>query len=386
MSARAIFWCCGCALLLAINSVVPAQQPANLLEPANTSRPAATLGSLIDACNELDRLIDSGAMRGERSAELLPVKERILDCLDLSDLPKELRDTAGIESALFLKEVLDRIELPEDSAIPAAENPLSPGEPLLRWQIPRTRIVIGRIEAGPQTGTYLFTPETLRRAAQDYGIVKALPYRSAGRAVSPGLYDAYLAATKQQPVRTADTSSPRGTLTLFLDSCNEVYALIQKRRYYERDDAEGQQIGLRIVSCLDTSQLPEYAQEYYATEAAACLKEVLDRTQLPPAEAIPGIENVKAADGSTPVQRWQVPGTQIIINRIQEGPRAGEFLFSTETVAQAREMYAKVQSLPYREDGRPVCVGAGRWNRHGIGEWRSGNGRCCWLRPPSASH
>ena len=38
--------------------------------------------------------------------------QRILDCLDLSELPKELRTTAGMESALFLKEVLDRIELP----------------------------------------------------------------------------------------------------------------------------------------------------------------------------------------------------------------------------------------------------------------------------------
>ena len=51
-------------------------------------------------------------MSEERESEILPTAERVLDCLDLSELPKELRYTAGIESALFLKEVLDRVELP----------------------------------------------------------------------------------------------------------------------------------------------------------------------------------------------------------------------------------------------------------------------------------
>ena len=85
------------------------QTPLRPLEPSDTSSPAATLNSLIDSCNELGKLINAGAMSEEREAEILPTAERILDCLDLSELPKELRDTAGIESALFLKEVLDRV-------------------------------------------------------------------------------------------------------------------------------------------------------------------------------------------------------------------------------------------------------------------------------------
>ncbi len=64
---------------------------ANPLQPADTSSPAATLDSLIEACNELHRLVQEGAITEERAAQVLPTTERILDCLDMSQLPQELR-------------------------------------------------------------------------------------------------------------------------------------------------------------------------------------------------------------------------------------------------------------------------------------------------------
>ncbi len=139
------------------------QSPETLhpLEPSDTSSLAATLNSLIDACNELDRLVGGTATSGQQDNEMLPTKERILDCLDLSELPKELRSTAGIESALYLKEVLDRIDLPADKDIPSVGDT---GEPLMRWRIPGSRLAITRIDQGPQQGAYLFTPETVRNS------------------------------------------------------------------------------------------------------------------------------------------------------------------------------------------------------------------------------
>ncbi|EMI22540.1 membrane protein containing Mechanosensitive ion channel MscS domain protein [Rhodopirellula maiorica SM1] len=332
------------------------------LEPSDTSSPAATLTSLIDSCSELHDLIGDETFSVERADELLSTTQRILDCLDLSELPKELRTTAGMESALFLKEVLDRIELPMDEDIPgAADSKSNEGEPLLRWQVPHTRIAIARMELGPYRNAYLFTPGTLRRAAEDYRMVKRLPYRADGRTVSPGIYDAYIAITKQRPTQSADTSSPRGTLTLFLDSCNELHQLILQHRHLDQSDPAFDQLGQRIVSCLDTSQLPEYSREYFDAEAAVCLKEVLDRTVLPPAEEIPGIESVETMDGAETLARWQVPRTQIVISKMQEGPRRGEFLFSAETVSSAPEFYQKAISLPYRQDERGVSEGFYLW-------------------------
>ncbi len=110
--------------IVLLSAVGRTQDVASLhpLQPADTSSPAATLNSLIDSCNELQKLVAAGAVVEEREAEVLPVTERILDCLDLSGLPAELRGSAGVQSGLFLKEVLDRIDLPDDAEIPAV-NP-----------------------------------------------------------------------------------------------------------------------------------------------------------------------------------------------------------------------------------------------------------------------
>ncbi len=351
-------------LCIVLSSAIGQGQDASALhplEPSDTSNPAATLNSLIDSCNELQKLVSSGAVSAERIGELLPTRERILDCLDLSELPKELRDTAGIESALFLKEVLDRIDLPPGEAIPAVDPAADAALVPPQWQIPRTRIAIARVQQGPQQDAYLFTPDTVRRAAEFYGMVKQLPYRSEGRNTSPGLYDAYVAATKKQPTRTADTSSPRGTMTLFLDACNELHENIVEEKYYDRNNPEFHQLAQRILSCLDTSELPEYAREYFDAESAVCLKEILDRVPLPPDEAIPGIESVEATEGSEPLARWQVPRTQIVISRIEEGPRRGEYLFAARTVSRAPELYEKVRSQPYRTSGREVSEGFHQW-------------------------
>ena len=337
------------SLLLSVPAGGQEKTPLRPLEPSDTSSPTATLNSLIDSCNELAILIEAGATAEDRDSEILPTTERILDCLDLSELPKDLRLTAGIESALFLKEVLDRIELPEDDDIPKVSNPEAEGsETIERWRIPKTRIVIARIEEGTQRNNFLFSPETVRQAAQFFRIVKDLPYRTDGRAVSKGLHGTYTAATKKQPSRAADTSSPRGTMTLFLDTCNELNEEVGKDRYLDRSSPEFQRLGNRIISSLDTSQLPEFSREYFDAEAAVCLKEVLDRIKLPAAEEIPGIESVESADGSETVNRWQVPRTQIVISKMTDGPRRGEFLFSAGTVSRAPELYRKVRTQPYR--------------------------------------
>jgi MscS family membrane protein len=186
-------------------------------------------------------------------------------------------------------------------------------------------------------------------------------YRTDGRKVSRGLYDNYVAATKKKPSLTADTSSPRGTLSLFLDTCNELHERTEKDRYLDRSSPAFHELGTRIISCLDTSQLPEFSREYFDAEAAVCLKEILDRIPLPSAEEIPGIESVEALDGSEALLRWQIPHTQIVIAKVREGPRRGEFLFSTDTVSRAPEIYRKTLSQPYRQEGRPVSEGFYQW-------------------------
>ena len=88
------------------------------------------------------------------------------------------------EAAVCLKEVLDRVTLPAAEKIPGPEDlqALEGGEPLARWQIPGTKITIGRVAEGPQRGEYLFTTETVHaRSAVRGGETAALSDRGPPR-------------------------------------------------------------------------------------------------------------------------------------------------------------------------------------------------------------
>ncbi len=324
------------------------------LEPSNTDSPRETLTSFIAASNELNGLIKSQGSSAD-FATFLPAAERMRDCLDLSGLSPELRDSLGLESAVYLKEVLDRIALPSDEEIPGAD----PAEDSLnsRWRIPGTRLIIARVLEGPQTGSYLFSVETVRNASKFYSAAKQLPYRTSGPPVSEGFLERYAALTKRQPSLAADTSSPRGTLKLFLDSTDEIYELTTREESLDRFDPRLLPITQTALNCLDLSGLPEYSRDHYAGEAAICLREALDRVKLPPIETIPGPEDITAAEGGEPLTRWQIPNTEATIVRMAEGPRRGEYLFSSETVQNAADYFEKVKRQPYRTEGRPVAKG-----------------------------
>jgi MscS family membrane protein len=87
--------------------------------------------------------------------------------------------------------------------------------------------------------------------------------------------------------------------------------------------------------------------EIVRLETVLQLKEVLDRIRLPSAEAIPDAQAVKAKG----LTRWRIPHTSIDIVQVTEGPRAGEFLFSSETIRRANGFYQRVKHLPYLTAG-----------------------------------
>jgi len=359
-------------------SVELAEVRLHPLQPSDISSPRATMKSFFAACNELFDIGQAEERSGTDSSLSLPAIQRILDCLDLSGLPAELQDSVGVESAVYLKEVLDRIELPELDKIPgggnvegdrsasteeddADQNGKKQPSPLKRWRIPGTRISIERIASGPQTGRYQFSIDTVRAAGKFYTATKNLPYRTGGLGVTPRFFEMYTELTKRKPTLSADTSSPRGTLTLFLNSANEIFEAIQGEAQYSRMAGKNSPQVMRVISCLDLSELPEFSQEHYAAEAAICLKEILDRTQLPNIGDIPGAENIDSQTGGEKLLRWQIPKTQITIARVAEGPRRGEYLFTPGTVKRLPGLYVKLRDQPYRTDGISVSEGFYQW-------------------------
>ncbi len=150
----------------------------------------------------------------------------------------------------------------------------------------------------------------------------------------------------ENPLKPADTSSPRDTLRSFLTNINIVIKNLPSGLL---DSSEGYQAYERALSTLDFSTTPDGDSRVIMNRRLLMLKEILDRIELPPYREIPGDDWV--GDGA--LNQWTIPGTSITIKRLESGPRAGEYLFSAWTVQRLPRLYRQVKHLPYQPNATP---------------------------------
>ncbi len=171
------------------------------------------------------------------------------------------------------------------------------------------------------------------------------------------LASASASADQANPLQPIDTSSPRATLQGFLETMDanyvKVYGLVQRylastQNYLSPEDMATMQEYLHgfmtAERTLDLSELPPSMVRETARRRTIKLKEILDRIAIPPFASIPDAQAMATAE----FKRWTIPGTDIRIVRIEQGPRAGEYLFSMETVAHIPDFYEKIKGLPYK--------------------------------------
>ncbi|WP_372795695.1 mechanosensitive ion channel family protein [Pontiella sp.] len=156
---------------------------------------------------------------------------------------------------------------------------------------------------------------------------------------------------EEHPLRPADISSPRATLSSFVESCSVAYQILQSEGR-ELDSAQSREEVQRAVRaiqrCMDTRNIAEFRRDNMTKEAAVSLKEVLDRIELPKERDIPDRDDIVLEDGSK-MKRWTVPNTEITFELIEEGPLEGSYQFSEQTVLRAQEFLERVRHLPYKE-------------------------------------
>jgi MscS family membrane protein len=158
-------------------------------------------------------------------------------------------------------------------------------------------------------------------------------------------------ANARPPLEPVDTSSPRSTIESFLALTDEA-----ARRLVEFRDAPSPATQRALSQSLakgwrllDLSQVPAASREGVADETFVLLWDVMARLELPDPKEIPDSSAFTDEDykGKRPAD-WQIPRTEITIARVAEGPRAGEFLFSPDTVKRLPDFYEAVQQVPYR--------------------------------------
>jgi len=159
------------------------------------------------------------------------------------------------------------------------------------------------------------------------------------------------AAGAGHPLEPVDTSSPRATIESFLTVTDEA-----ARRFVEYRDAPSQTTQRALLQSLakgwrllDLSQVPAASREGVADDTFVLLWDVMARLELPGLKEIPDSNAFLEEEGKVKQPAvWQIPRTEITIARVAEGPRAGEFLFSPDTVKRLPGFYDVARELPYR--------------------------------------
>lgn len=178
----------------------------------------------------------------------------------------------------------------------------------------------------------------------------------------------YAAVRSESILETADTSSPRATMNGFMAVMNERYDnsigvnspfqiyLRSGRLFPEKFDIKESLSMIerdRAMSAkfLDLSDIPEAITEQSAWRLTLQLMEIFKHIPLPQISDVPDANMMQ----TQALKRWTIPGTEIRIALIESGPRAGEYLFTKETVAQIPVFFERIRNVSYPE-GTPEFV------------------------------
>lgn len=161
----------------------------------------------------------------------------------------------------------------------------------------------------------------------------------------------------ESPLAPVKTDHPRDTMKSFMDAMNDY------RKGVETGDPLLKARLDDAVRTLNLAETPAVDRSSTGERAAVFLKEVIDRIIIINYEYIP--DN----SGEEPVQRWRLKDTEIVIAQVQEGKRAGEFLFTPDTVNRASEFYSKVKHMPYLEGSGQGAMYSRPWLEEHMPEW-----------------
>ncbi len=143
-----------------------------------------------------------------------------------------------------------------------------------------------------------------------------------------------------------DASSPAATLRSFSDERSRIENLYLA---YRDGPTAATQLALaeafnRIGTQLfDLSELAPATRQKAGNAAVGQLADILARLPEVPPATIPGGPGWK---GLALPARWTIPGTEIHIARLADGPRAGDYVFSAETVARLPGFRTRIAAEP----------------------------------------
>jgi MscS family membrane protein len=163
-------------------------------------------------------------------------------------------------------------------------------------------------------------------------------------------------AQDRHPLEPLDVSSPRATYESFVSAMREIEDAYLSYRAAKSVDGAGDIRAslLRARALFDLSEVPPATRAEVGSASVGYLFDVLLR--LPPVDpaTIPAGDDAPAA--------WQYPDTEITIHLVEEGERAGDYLFSPDTVARLPLFHELIIDL---EPVRPTAYS--NWRAEQVG-------------------
>ena len=156
----------------------------------------------------------------------------------------------------------------------------------------------------------------------------------------------------ENPLEPLDTSSPRATIESFIEQAavTEEAALTYRReRSLDAQQAYFDEVE-QTRNLFDLSEVPAASQAETVEASFVALADILLRIPLPDADSMPDAEMV-AADELT---QWTLPGTEITLRTLEEGDRAGSWVFTPRTVANLPGWRNEVEGLPVLAEDRAI--------------------------------
>ena len=152
-------------------------------------------------------------------------------------------------------------------------------------------------------------------------------------------------ADTTNPLEPIDTSSPSATFQSFVREASKI-----EKDYtdYLANKTAAKAAALlfsvdRMRRLLDLSSLPPATRDKAGGSTFGYLVDILARLPEVPAAEIPGAPGREW--GKLPA-KWSIPGTEIQIARVDQGPRSSEYLFTGESVERLPEFHALIINQP----------------------------------------
>jgi len=172
-------------------------------------------------------------------------------------------------------------------------------------------------------------------------------------------------ATPAAPVLGSNpaTQSPRATMKTFMTAM-AAYATALK----DGNKELAKQSMDTALAVMDLNTLPILLRGEQGKQAAVAIKEVLDRTMKIDYEALPDLQQVE----SNPPTTYALGTSGVSLALVAGSDGASQYLISSETVSQARNLYDAVSERPHldgNEDDALELEEAGLFSRDWLPSW-----------------